>query len=148
MNEEAKHTGLPYDFADDKALVHFEGIGDMGAKVCTFYQMLRAVEDKGIVKYSVANLEVTRDAAGGGGSDKFCISRKTKKMYKFAETTTKEGDKLFWREIKTDKLPTEELVPVVRFRFEKVGRNFKPMKVYLATKKAVTLKAGMPRKMV
>jgi len=144
-------AGLPYDFPDgDRTLVHFEGMDGQSPIVCTFYSMLRAAEDKGIIKYKVANVEVTR-AENAGNTDKILI-KKTEplKLYKFSADTKQIDDKLYYRDIKLEHIQakTSKLIPVTRFRFEKVGRNFKPMKCYVASVCAITLKAGRPKKVV
>ena len=121
----------------------------------TVYQMVRTAEDKGIVKYNVSCLELAREEKGGG-SDSFTVKRTSpKKFFKFAkEDTKKDADgkkgeqKMFYRDIDASLLPNADLVTVFKFRYEKVGKNFKPMKVYVANKRSITLKAGRPKKVV
>ena len=154
MNEDEKAKasgGIAYDFPDgDKSLVHYESAEGTGSKVMTFYQMIRTAEDKGIVKYGVSNLEVSRDPTAAKGTDSFTLKRTApKKFFKFQKEDGKKTDnKLFYRDIDAGLLPNADLTPAFRFRFEKVGKNFKPMKVYVATKRSITLKAGRPKKVI
>ena len=53
--------------------------------------------------------------------------------------------KMSYRALKKNVLPSEFLVPIFRFRFEAVGKNLKPMKVYVATAKGLALKKNRPR---
>ena len=50
-----------------------------------------------------------------------------------------------YRALNKNVLPSEFLVPIFRFRFEAVGKNLKPKKVYVATAKGLALKKNRPR---
>jgi hypothetical protein len=80
-------AGVRYEFpGGDKSLVHFEGYDNSQSGVMTFYQMLRTVEDKGIVSYKVANLDVSRATSEGTSAavDAITIKTTSPKMFKFA----------------------------------------------------------------
>ena len=49
-----------------------------------------------------------------------------------------------YRALKQGLIPSNYFVPVFRFRLEKVGKNLKPMKVYVALSTAVVLKKDHP----
>ena len=66
--------GLAYGFPEgDKTLVEFEG-EDGKVKVMTFYQMLRGLENNGVVNYKVAHLEITRDSTNPS-KDTFVVKK-------------------------------------------------------------------------
>jgi hypothetical protein len=122
------------------------------AGVMTMYTMFRSVEDKGIVNYKIANLEVSRAATASSGVPDTIIVKKingtASKLFKFADPTPADAQKMFWRAVKPSALPTPSVAAVFRFRYEKVGRNFKPQKLYAVTKVALQLKANVPRRVV
>jgi hypothetical protein len=147
-------AGVRYEFpGGDKSLVHFEGYDNSQSGVMTFYQMLRTVEDKGIVSYKVANLDVSRATSEGTSAavDAITIKTTSPKMFKFAAEgeNAAEQKKMFWRTLKKEALAASTtMTACFRFRFEKVGKNFKPQKIYAVTKTPISLKANIPRRVV
>jgi hypothetical protein len=147
-------AGVRYEFpGGDKSLVHFEGYDNSQSGVMTFYQMLRTVEDKGIVSYKVANLDVSRATSEGTSAavDAITIKTTSPKMFKFAAEgeNAAEQKKMFWRALKKEALAASTtMTACFRFRFEKVGKNFKPQKIYAVTKTPISLKANIPRRVV
>lgn len=146
-------VGLQYAFPNgDASLVQYEG-ADGKSETMTFYQMLRRVEDLGAAAadFSVAFIKYTRNDSGGN-RDSFAIETTTERQYTFDQAdsasgaTAKLNQKNFFRAC-VAALPTADLQPVFRFRFERVGKNLKPMKCYVVLRKGVLLKASRPKRM-
>jgi hypothetical protein len=107
---------------------------------------------QGIVGFKISNLMVARASdvgAAASSADSFVLTKPAGdgKMFKFASAVGEEG-KMFWRGIKTSALPSEWVAAAFRFRFERVGKNFKPMKLFAVTSQAVALEKGKPRRVV
>ena len=107
--------------------------------------------NQGVVGFKVSNLTVERASDSGVSptADSFVIKKPPGdgKMFKFAAAAGEE-EKMFWRSIKPSAFPSEWVVVAFRFRFERVGKNFKPMKLFAVTGKAVALEKGKPRRVV
>ena len=144
-------VGLSYDFPDgDRTLVFFEGYDTTPSGVMTFYSMCRVLEDKGIVNFKVANLELSREANSTSTADAITLKKTANKVFKFAtDTSDATAGKMFWRTVKQDAIKkSTTMVPCFRFRYEKVGKNLKPTKIFAVTKIALKLKANTPRRVV
>jgi hypothetical protein len=56
---------------------------------------------------------------------------------------------MFWRTLKKEALAASTtMTACFRFRFEKVGKNFKPQKIYAVTKTPISLRTNIPRRVV
>jgi hypothetical protein len=117
----------------------------------TVHETTRYSNGSGVVGFKVSNLIVTRSTDSGPAGDKFKIEKPAGdgKIFKFANSAADRGEnKLFWREAKPSCFPSEWVCAAFRFRFERVGKNFKPMKLFAVLSQAVALEAGKPRRVV
>lgn len=151
-DDDPQVPGLPFAFEKgDRTLVQFESDT---LQCMTMYSMLRSLENKGVVDYKIAFMQVTRSTEGAPAKDSFNIDIPNPKKYVFlaseddkkGKVATKITPKNFWR---LAPVPKEPLAAVFRFRFEKIGQNIKPMKPYVVVgSHGLRFTAGKPRRVL
>lgn len=117
-----------------------------GYSVITLYKLLVMCEsEKNITEHKVSYLTVTRKAEVEGGLDSFELVYKNRMRFKCLPQDRMSG-KNFFAKIVSKATDLKMLVPVFRFRYERVGATVKLQKPHMVTKGLIQLKAGKPLK--
>ena len=145
--------GLEFKLAlGDKSLVQLdEGSWKpegSGTSVISFYKLLIMCEnEKHITEHKASYLTIKRKADTNleGGMDGFEITYKTHMRFKCLAQDRLSG-KNFFSKLVSNAAGFEQILPVFRFRFERVGGTLKLQKPHMITKGSIQLKAGKPMK--
>ena len=136
----------------DKSLVQLDESSwktdGSGTSVVTFYKLLVMCErDKNITDHKVSYMTVSRKAQTNleQGMDGFDIQYKNKMRFKCLPQ-----DRLTWKNIFSKVVSQaagyQQILPVFRFRFERIGGTLKLQKPHMITKNSLQLKANKPLK--
>ena len=136
----------------DKSLVQLdEGswkADGSGTSVISLYKLLIMCEnEKHITEHKASYLTIKRKADTNleGGMDGFDITYKTHMRFKCLPQDRLSG-KNFFSKLVSNAAGFQQILPVFRFRFERVGATLKLQKPHIITKGSIQLKAGKPMK--
>eukprot|EP00438_Fugacium_kawagutii_P000524 Skav222260 [mRNA] locus=scaffold2615:8298:18199:+ [translate_table: standard] len=155
---ECTEPGVPFEIpAGDRTLIQldeatFGGEGAQGITTLSIYKLLlRAETEKSITNHRVSFLSVRRKEAVEAGQDGFDVSLKQSMVFKCCrDPRADRGDseritsKNFFSKLISN-LPTS-LLTTVRYRFERVGQNFKIQRPYVISGKSISLEKDKPLK--
>lgn len=154
---ECADPGVPFTVAEgDKTIIQldessFGAEGAQGVSTLTIYKLLlRAETEKQIVQHKLSFLKVERKQAVEAGQDGFEITLRQSMVFKCvkdprAGETERISCKNFFSKF-VGALPSSVLA-AVRYRFERVGQNFKVQRPYVITGRAVSLEKDKPQKL-
>eukprot|EP00438_Fugacium_kawagutii_P020691 Skav232340 [mRNA] locus=scaffold1704:535693:541139:- [translate_table: standard] len=155
---ECAEPAVPFEIpAGDRTLIQldeatFGGEGAQGITTLSIYKLLlRAETEKSITNHRVSFLSVRRKEAVEAGQDGFDVSLKQSMVFKCCRDPRGDrGDseritsKNFFSKLISN-LPTS-LLTTVRYRFERVGQNFKIQRPYVISGKSISLEKDKPLK--
>ncbi|CAK9046969.1 Uncharacterized protein SCF082_LOCUS26372 [Durusdinium trenchii] len=158
---ECSEPGIPFALPHgDKSLFQLDETSfsseAQGCTTMTLYKMLiRAETEKNITSHRVSFLEVKRKAAVQAGEDGFEVSIKAPMTFRclrdprsFAEGASERvTSKNLFSKCVGPTLPRNLALTVCRYRFERVGQNFKIQRPYMITGRALTLQKDKPLKL-
>ena len=119
-----------------------------GTSVISLFKLLLMCEnEKNITDHKISYLNVKRkdDANLESGMDGFEVSYKNHMRFKCV-TPDKLSGKNFFCKVIGKASEFQQLIPVFRFRFERIGATLKLQKPHIVTKCSLQLKAGKPMK--
>ena len=138
----------------DKSLIQLDESSwkpdGQGTTVISLYKLLVMCEnEKNVTDHKVSYLSVTRKADQNleGGLDGFEITYKNKMRFKCLPQDRLSG-KNFFAKLVGKATQFEQIMPVFRFRYERVGATLKLQKVHMISKGSIQLKAGKPLKVI
>lgn len=157
---ECSEPGVAFTVGDgDKTVIQideasFGGEGAQGVSTLTIYKLLlRAETEKNIAEHRMSFVKASRKAAVAAGQDGFDIELKQSMVFKCCRDpragAAGEAEKITCKNFFSkfvNNLPSS-LQTVVRFRFERVGQNFKIQRPYVLLAKAVVLEKEKPLKL-
>ena len=159
---ECSEGGVPFVCKDDRALVQIDessfSTEAQGFSTLTLYQLLlRAESQKNITEHRFSFLQIDRKAAVEAGEDGFEIKVKSAMVFRCLRDPRAFGAqgkveeritaKNFFSKCVGHTLPKESAVTVFRYRFERVGQNFKIQRPYMITSRSLTLQKDKPLKL-
>ena len=135
----------------DQTLIQFESSlkSDSTSVECmTFYKMVVMLEKaKRLSNFSVSFTDVKRLEQTEAGVDGFELKVKDAKVYKILPSNKQQATcKNVFASYVSMVQASPYLAPIFRWRFEKVGSNFKIQKPYVHSRTTITLAKGKPVK--
>ena len=127
-----------------------------GFSTLSLYKLLVRVEaEKGVTEHRMSFLDVTRKPAVEAGSDGFEVKVKSPMTFRCLRdpravvegVNERLSCKNFFSKAVGPTLPQQLARTVFRYRFERVGQNFKIQRPYVVTASAVTLQKDKPFKL-
>lgn len=154
-SNECTEPAVPFQVPDgDKTPVQIDETtfgpeGAQGVSTLSIYKLLlRAETEKHVSQHRVSFLKVERKQAVEAGEDGFEVSVSKPMVFKACKDP-RDPDKVTCKNVFNkfiNQLP-DALVTVVRFRFERVGQNFKVQRPYVLTSRALSLEKEKPLKL-
>ena len=125
-----------------------------GFQTMSLYKLLlRAESEKHVTQHRLSFLDVTRKAAVEAGSDGFEVKIKAPMVFRCLKDP-RGGDnaeritaKNFFSKVIGPTTPQQMARTVFRYRFERVGQNFKIQRPYVIAARALTLEKDKPLKL-
>lgn len=127
-----------------------------GFQTMTLYKLLlRAEREKNLTEHRLSFMDIKRKPTVEAGEDGFEVTIKAAMTFRclrdprsFAEDKTERiTAKNFFAKCVGPTLPKEMAQPVCRYRFERVGQNFKVQRPYMITTRGLTLHKDKPLKL-
>lgn len=159
VSQEDPEPGIDFVLDGDHAIIQldepsFNPEGQGVATMTMFKLLLRAEKEKGLNDHRISFCAVHRKNADAleAGTDGFEIKVKAAMKFKFlkdprAGQEDRVTSKNFFAKCVSSVTSSEHICKVFRFRFEKVGANFKVQRPYVLTTKALQLKKDIPMKL-
>ena len=154
-SSECTDPGVPFEVPHgDKTPVQIDETtfgpdGAQGVSTLSIYKLLlRAETEKHVSEHRVSFLKIQRKQAVEAGEDGFEVTVSKTMVFKACKDP-RDPDKVTCKNFFSrfiNQLP-EALVTVVRFRFERVGQNFKIQRPYVLTSRSVNLEKEKPLKL-
>lgn len=118
--------------------------------VCTLYKAIRQIESTGVTNIGMSYVNLERPAQRQPGDrDHFEVKITSEMDYVLTQpSTTRESlmsKTVFSVGLTRATFPTAALTVAQRFRYVSIGRNLKPVKPYIVTRRAIALQAKKPK---
>lgn len=153
--------GVPFSIPEgDKTTIQLDEVSfnpeAQGVSTMSLFKMLvRAEREKGLTQHRVSFLSIERkvDGAIEAGQDGFDVKVKLPQKFKCMRdprATDSSQDKISMKNIFAKALESthgsQHIMHLFRYRYEKIGQNFKIQRPYVVTKRGITLKKDCPLK--
>ncbi|CAK9085985.1 Uncharacterized protein SCF082_LOCUS40699 [Durusdinium trenchii] len=160
---ECSEPGVPFAMKSDQSLVQIDegsfAAEAQGFQTLTLYKLLlRAENEKNLTEHRFSFLQIQRKSSVEAGEDGFDVSLKGAMTFRClrdprafgaqGRVDEKVTSKNFFSKCLGPTLPKEAAQTVFRYRFERVGQNFKIQRPYVITSHSLTLQKEKPLKLV
>eukprot|EP00435_Cladocopium_sp_Y103_P036313 s1407_g9.t1 len=152
--------GVPFIIDGDKTTIQLDEMSfnpeAQGVSTMSLFKLLvRAERERGLTQHRVSFLSIERktDGAIEAGTDGFNVEIKTPQKFrcmKDPRAAESGQEKVSMKNIFSKALEStrgsQYIMPLFRYRYEKIGQNFKIQRPYVVTKRGITLKKDCPLK--